>query len=60
MNRHLGLVLLGIVVLKLYLYDVWLMTAFYRISAFVALGVLLLAASFIYSRFKYRRQTDSH
>ncbi len=51
-NRLLGLVLLGIVVLKLYVYDVWLMASFYRISALVALGVLLLAASYVYSRFK--------
>lgn len=53
-NRLLGLVLLGIVVLKLYIYDVWLMASFYRISALVALGVLLLAASYVYSRFKLR------
>ncbi|MBV9158077.1 MAG: DUF2339 domain-containing protein [Acidobacteriaceae bacterium] len=57
MNRRLGLVLLGIVVVKLYLYDVWLMSSFYRISAFVALGVLLLTASFIYSRLKARGPT---
>ncbi|MBV9764309.1 MAG: DUF2339 domain-containing protein, partial [Acidobacteriaceae bacterium] len=56
-NRRLGLVLLGIVVVKLYLYDVWLMSSFYRISAFVALGVLLLTASFIYSRLKARGPT---
>jgi uncharacterized membrane protein len=30
----------------------WLLTHFYRISAFVALCVLLLAASYLYSRFK--------
>ncbi len=54
LNRLLGLVLLGIVVLKLYVYDVWLMASFYRISALVALGVLLLAASYVYSRFKLR------
>lgn len=51
-DRRIGLVLLGIVIGKLYLYDVWLLTRFYRISAFVALGVLLLAASYMYSRFK--------
>ncbi len=53
-DRLLGLVLLGIVVLKLYVYDVWLMASFYRISALVALGVLLLAASYVYSRLKLR------
>ena len=51
-DRLLGLVLLGIVVFKLYLYDIWLLTRGYRISAFVGLGVLLLAASYFYSRFK--------
>lgn len=51
-DRVIGLVLIGIVVIKLYFYDVWRLTRFYRISAFVALGVLLLAASYIYSRFR--------
>ncbi len=51
LERIIGLVLIAIVIAKLYLYDVWLLTRFYRISAFVALGVLLLAASYIYSRF---------
>ncbi len=52
LDRAIGLVLLGIVIFKLYLYDVWLLTRFYRISAFIALGILLLAASYIYSRFR--------
>lgn len=51
-DRVIGLVLIAVVIAKLYLYDVWLLTRFYRISAFVALGVLLLAASYMYSRFK--------
>jgi uncharacterized membrane protein len=52
LDRLLGLAALGIVVLKLYLYDIWQLDRFYRISAFVALGVLLLAASYLYSRWK--------
>lgn len=51
-NRVFGLVLIGIVIAKLYLHDVWLLTRFYRISAFIALGILMLAASYIYSRMK--------
>jgi uncharacterized membrane protein len=43
---------IGFVICKLYLYDVWLLTRFYRISAFVALGTLLLLASYVYSRFR--------
>lgn len=53
-DRALGLTVIGIVVAKLYFYDVWRLDRFYRISAFVALGILLLAASFIYSRFRLR------
>ncbi|MBV9499657.1 MAG: DUF2339 domain-containing protein [Acidobacteriaceae bacterium] len=53
-DRFLGLTLIGIVIGKLYLYDVWQLAHFYRITAFVALGVILLAASFIYSRFRAR------
>lgn len=53
-DRVLGLAMLGTVVIKLYLIDVWLLARFYRISAFVALGLLLLAGSFVYSRWKQR------
>ncbi len=53
-DRLLGLTLVGIVIGKLYLYDVWQLAHFYRITAFVALGIILLAASFIYSRFRAR------
>ncbi len=53
-DRALGLGLLGAVIAKLYLWDVWQLNRFYRISAFVALGILLLAASYLYSRFRSR------
>ena len=51
-NRLSGLVLMGIVVLKLYLFDVWQLDRIYKIAAFAALGVLLFATSFLYSRFR--------
>ncbi|HEX7359813.1 MAG TPA: DUF2339 domain-containing protein [Bryobacteraceae bacterium] len=57
LDRLIGLALLIAVVGKLYCYDVWQLTQFYRISAFVALGILLLAASYIYSR--YREKLES-
>jgi len=57
LDRWLGVTLIGIVVAKLYLYDVWLLTRFYRITAFIALGVLLLLASYLYSRFKSRAES---
>ncbi len=51
-NRILGLGLLGLVVAKLYLLDVWSLNRGFRITAFLALGGLLLLVSYLYSRFK--------
>ncbi len=53
-DRIIGLALLGVVIGKLYVVDVWLLTRVYRISAFVALGLLLLVSSYVYSRWKQR------
>jgi uncharacterized membrane protein len=53
-DRGLGLTLLAVVIAKLYLYDIWQLNYAARIAAFVVLGIVLLAASFIYSRFKSR------
>jgi hypothetical protein len=51
-TRVAGIALIGMVILKLYLYDVWLLAQFYRMTAFAILGVLLLAMSYLYSRFR--------
>jgi uncharacterized membrane protein len=51
-NRLAGLVLTGVVILKLYFYDVWQLGRVYQIIAFVILGILLLSTSFLYSKFK--------
>jgi uncharacterized membrane protein len=51
-TRMLGVGLIGLVILKLYLYDVWLLGQFYRMAAFAILGVLLLVMSYLYSRFR--------
>jgi hypothetical protein len=51
-NRFLGLGLIGIVVLKLYLWDVWQLGRIFRVAAFLALGAMLLAVSYLYSRFR--------
>ncbi len=56
-NRILGLGLLAIVIAKLYLYDVWQLERVYRIVAFSFLGAVLLATSFLYSR--YRTKIES-
>ena len=54
LNRTLGLAILGLVTAKLYLWDVWFLVRFYRTTAFVILGIVLLTASYIYSRWRSR------
>jgi len=49
-DRIVGLGLIGLVIGKLYFYDVWLLVRIYRIVAFGALGALLLLTSYVYSR----------
>jgi hypothetical protein len=49
-SRLLGIGLIGLVILKLYLYDVWLLRPFYRMAAFAILGLMLLVMSYLYSR----------
>ena len=51
-NRIAGLALVSFVIVKLYLFDVWQLGRVYRIAAFVALGLLLISTSFLYSRFR--------
>jgi len=51
-HRILGLALVALVVAKLYLVDVWVLGRLFRITAFLALGVLLLALSYLYSRLR--------
>ncbi len=48
-NRMLGTGLIGLMAVKLYLYDAWLLAAFYRMAAFAILGVLLVVSD-VYSR----------
>ena len=57
LNRRMGLILLTVVVAKLYLNDIWQLRLAYRVTAFTALGVLLLLTSFLYS--KYRNSIGS-
>ncbi len=51
-NRLGGLALIGFVVLKLYVFDVWLLVRIYRVTAFAVLGALLLLTSYLYSRYR--------
>jgi len=52
LNRILGLGLMGMVIAKVYLFDVWEASHLFRTAAFVSLGVLLLLTSYLYSRFR--------
>jgi uncharacterized membrane protein len=52
LDRILGLGLFALVIVKLYLLDVWSLRRGFRITAFLALGGLLLLVSYLYSRFK--------
>jgi uncharacterized membrane protein len=52
LNRILGLGLMALAIAKLYLFDVWQLSRGFRITAFLALGGLLLLVSYLYSRFK--------
>ena len=51
-HRILGLALVIFVVAKLYLVDVWVLGRLFRIAAFLALGLLLLILSYLYSRLR--------
>ncbi|MEO8051592.1 MAG: DUF2339 domain-containing protein, partial [Acidobacteriota bacterium] len=52
LSRMLGLGLFALVIVKLYLLDVWSLSRGFRITAFLALGGMLLLVSYLYSRFK--------
>jgi uncharacterized membrane protein len=45
-----GLVLLGIAVVKVFLYDLAALESIYRVVSFIALGLLLLVGAFAYQR----------
>jgi uncharacterized membrane protein len=59
-NRVLGLGLIGLVVVKLYVYDVWQLVRIYRIVAFAVLGALLLITSYLYSRYREKIEAWWH
>lgn len=50
--NKIGFVLVGIVIVKLYAYDVWQMDNVSRIIAFIILGIILLLSSFMFQRLK--------
>lgn len=50
--NKIGFVLVGIMIIKLYAYDVWQMDNVSRIIAFTILGIILLLSSFLFQRLK--------
>lgn len=50
--NKIGFALIGIMVVKLYAYDVWQMDNISRIVAFIILGIILLLSSFMFQRLK--------
>jgi uncharacterized membrane protein len=50
--NKIGFALIFIMILKLYLYDVWKMDNVSRIIAFIILGIILLLSSFLFQRVK--------
>lgn len=50
--RYQGIVILGITVFKVFLYDTSELEAIYRTLSFIILGLILLTASFLYNKYK--------
>lgn len=50
--RYAALVLLGVTVTKVFLFDLATLTSVYRVVSFIALGLLLLLAAFVWQRLR--------
>jgi uncharacterized membrane protein len=51
-------VLLGVVIVKIFLFDLYFVEKFYRIVSFALLGLALLLISFYYQRQLIARKAD--
>lgn len=56
--RQIALGFFGLIILKFYVYDIWLMSQAGRILSFVALGVILLFVSFLIQKIKILIKED--
>ncbi|MEM4248545.1 MAG: DUF2339 domain-containing protein, partial [Candidatus Nanoarchaeia archaeon] len=56
--RYAGLIIFAIVIFKVFFSDLSRLSQFYRIIAFIALGLLVLAGSFVYIKFKDSFKTE--
>jgi uncharacterized membrane protein len=50
--RIIAIVLFGITILKIFIYDLSFLETLYRIFSFIGLGVVLLAVSYLYQHYK--------
>ncbi|MBK7142686.1 MAG: DUF2339 domain-containing protein [bacterium] len=50
--RIVAIALFGITILKIFIYDLSFLETLYRIFSFIGLGVILLAVSYLYQRYK--------
>ncbi|MDZ7343930.1 MAG: DUF2339 domain-containing protein [candidate division KSB1 bacterium] len=50
--RIMAMVLFGVTILKIFIYDLSFLETLYRIFSFIGLGLILLAVSYLYQRFK--------
>jgi uncharacterized membrane protein len=50
--RIVAFVLFGITILKIFVYDLSFLETIYRICSFIGLGLILLAVSYVYQRYK--------
>ena len=53
--RWQGLILMGVAIAKVFLFDLSFLSSFYRIVSFFALGLVLLGVSFFYQKMARRR-----
>jgi uncharacterized membrane protein len=50
--RILSIIIFGITILKIFIYDLSFLETLYRIFSFIGLGLILLTVSFLYQRYK--------
>ena len=50
--RMAAIALFSVTILKIFLWDLAFLSGLYRIFSFIGLGIILLAVSFAYQRFK--------
>jgi uncharacterized membrane protein len=50
--RIIAIIIFGIAILKIFIYDLSFLETLYRIFSFIGLGLILLSVSFLYQRFK--------